>query len=166
MDVRRRRDAPEMRHDQAARDLCAGDDSRRQAGDHKGALVAIQLEEVWLHRVEGIDRHAARERGFEHDPSDGRVAEPMRDRCAQDASDFLHEAFVANRRESDVAHEHVGEPKGDHQDERTQQIGNSQVGRLRDEPSSNGSAQHRGALNDLAFRKHRLELVLRYRNIP
>jgi hypothetical protein len=107
-----------MRDEQTARDLCASYDSCGEAGDGERAVIAIQLEEVRLHGMEGIERHAAGERGVQHDPAHGPVTEPVRNRCAQHAPDFVHKMFAPSRREPDVAHQRVGESECRDQDDR------------------------------------------------
>ena len=71
---------------------------------------------------------------------------------------FLDRALAASRSESDVAHQREGEPEGERPGRAREHVGDSQVRRLRDHASGDGSAQHRGAFNDFASRKHRLEL--------
>ena len=46
--------------DQPADDLGAGDDRRGQAGDAVGVRVAVQLEQVRLEGVEGVEADAGR----------------------------------------------------------------------------------------------------------
>ena len=54
-DVRRRKTRPQVRHEQAAGNLRAGDDRGRQSGDAVGRSVAVQLQQIGLHRVERVD---------------------------------------------------------------------------------------------------------------
>ena len=56
--VRRRNRRRTRGHDQAADDLRAGDDRGRQPGDAVRGRVAVELEQVRLERVEGVDPDA------------------------------------------------------------------------------------------------------------
>ena len=62
--------------------ICApGDDGRREAGDAVRGRIAVQLQQVRLQRVEREDADARRERGGQHQPADGRVAQAAVDRA-------------------------------------------------------------------------------------
>ena len=67
--------------DEAADDLGAGDDRRRQAGDAVRGRIAVQLQEVRLERVERVDPDPDGERRGEHQPADGRIAQAAVDRA-------------------------------------------------------------------------------------
>ena len=146
-----------MWHEQATRDLRAGDNRRGQPGNGIRAFVLIELQEIRLHRVKRVDRHAARERRLQHEPSYRAVAEPVRNRSAQDAPDFFGHTFSASRRETDVAHQREREPERYDKHDSPQKVWNAEIRRLGDKAAGDGSAQHRNAFNDFAFRQDRLE---------
>ena len=55
-------EAPEPGNQRPADDLCAGHHRRRQPGHAVGVGIAVQLEQVGLHGVEGVDADPGAER--------------------------------------------------------------------------------------------------------
>ena len=109
--VRRRKDAaPSAR--EPAHDLGAGDDGRRQAGDAVGGRVAVELEQVRLHGVEGVDADASRERRGQHQPAHGRLRRPPSMEPRSDLPDRGHWADARLGREAEVVHEEEGGHEG------------------------------------------------------
>ena len=116
-----------------------------------------QLQQVGLHREEGVEADAARERGCEHRPSNGRVPPAVIDRGPQRLLDVLHGAGATGRAEAEIAHEGEGDGEGQAQHRRPQQVRDAQVGDLRDVPAANRAAEHGDAVHDLPLRQHALE---------
>ena len=73
-------------HRQAAHDLRAGHDGRGQTRDAVGVGVTVELQQVWLHGVEGVETDATGEGCGQHHPAHRAVAQATVDGAARDVA--------------------------------------------------------------------------------
>ena len=158
--VRRANSLPHERNRQASGDLRAGNDRGRQTGDAEGVLIAIQLQQVGLHRIEGVDADTGRERGREHQPPHGAIAKPVVDRRLQDPARLMKCATSSHRGEAQVFHDEERRHERGSEYHRSDHVWHAEVGGLRNESAGDGSCEHRRPGCDLSLGEHRLEVAL------
>ena len=143
--------------EEAAQDLCAGEDGRGEPRDAVRAGVAVQLQEIRLGGVERVEADSAREWGSQHEPADGRIAPPTVDRAAQHAPHLADRVGTATRAEADVVHEAGGNDERHAEHRGPKDVRDAEVGRLRDHATEDGPNEHRGTADGLRPPEDRLE---------
>ena len=143
----------------AAEDLRPGDDRRHQTGDLVRLRVAVELEQVGLKGVEGVDADAAGEEGLDHQPFDRGHAPAVLDRGRCDLSHLGQRATALLWAEPDVVHELERHHEHDAQDHAAEHERHAKTGLLGDEASRDRAAEHRRSRDHLAAPEHRLHVA-------
>jgi hypothetical protein len=132
---------------------------RRIRGDLVGLRVAVELEQVGLQGVEGVDADAAGEQRLDHQPLDRRHPPAVVDRVGGDLPHLGQRPPTLLRCEPDVVHEPEGEPEHHDQDEAADHERHAEAGLAGDEAAGDRADQHRRAADDLATAEDRLQLT-------
>ena len=122
--------------------------------------VAVELEQVGLQGVEGVDADAAGEQRAQHQPLDRRHPPPVVDRVRGDLPHLGHRPLSLLGREADVVHEPEGDDEHHRQDGGPDQERHPEAGRLGDQAAGDRAGQHRDAGDDLPAAEDRLEVAV------
>src|SRR5439155_13754542 len=142
-----------------AKDLGAGNDRRRQAGDHTRAAVAVELQQIGLQGVEPVDPDATDEQGLDHQPPDRWHPQAILDRGGGDLSYLGHNTPTLLGRKSDIVHQPERNPEHGDENETAEHEGHAQTGLLGDQSSNDRAAEHRHAGYNLATPEYRFQLT-------
>ena len=148
-----------LEHEESTEDLGPRDDRGRQARDAIGRLVAVQLEQERLRRVEDVDPGPEAEGRREHEPADRPVAEAAIDGAPDDRPDRGHRADIPLRLEPEIVHEAEGYEHRHPEHRRPDHVGDPKVRRLGDDAARHGPDEHRHAADDLGPAEDVLEMA-------